>query len=218
MVYKRRSYTRKPYTFKKKRVVARKKRYVRKILSYAAETKHKDTTIAETAITTSGVLFVSIPQIARGTSDNSERIGDSINIKSLRLKWRTYIGSGASPDNVNIVRCVIFQWYDCNVTPVVSDVLESVGAANSYMSQYKWDNKGRYRIIYDRTVSMSKAGTSNYVCTKLITRGFKRQMRYDGALNTDIINNGLYILFISDSGTVDHPFASAELRLNYTDL
>lgn len=189
------------------------KRQAEKILSVAAEKKHKDANAVIQSIDYFGSVNSALNQIARGTSDNGERVGDSIRIKSIQLNWIPI-----AADSTNVLRFIVFQWYDVLVTPTAGDILINVGTVNAPNSLYNWDNKLRYRILYDKRVSLgTTAGNGNGCYKKLITRGFRRDIRYNGAAATDFINNAIYTLVISDSAAVAHPTVSWTLRMNYTD-
>lgn len=186
------------------------------ILKKAAEKKYKDTSVNSISVTTSGTLFDALNLIPRGTSDNSERVGDRITPKALQVRFRTYLTTSAAADRSNMVRCVVFQWFNTSVAPVIADVLEAVGTTNAPQIFYKFDNRLKFRVLYDKTLSLSYEGPSTAMHKSMIIKRM-RPMQYSGPNSTDITSNGLYYFFISDSGVVDHPSVDAVFRLTYVD-
>lgn len=216
VVSRRKRTTRKKVTLAS---IAKNKKACVKIIKTAAEKKHNDVSISATAATAAGTLNTTLNTIIRGTSDYRERVGDQITPKSLQIRFRAY-SQGAAIDRSNFVRLIVFQWYDTVVTPVVADVLDNttsvLSTENAPNAFYNWNNKLKFRVLYDKTLQVSSEGPSTARHTRMVTKGF-RPIRYAGALATDLTSNGIYILYISDSTTVDHPFVNIHMRMNYVD-
>lgn len=100
--------------------------------------------------------------IAQGIAQ-SERIGDKINIKSLRVRMSIYHSTASAIDPVNNYRIVIFKWKLSTAisTPVVGGILQytsgvaslNYGVDSPYLFKNKQDDD--FAILYDKRFSLS---------------------------------------------------------------
>ena len=177
-----------------------------------AETKYRGFNIND-APTTSGI-FTLINSIANGTGD-SDRVGDSIYMKSVIFNFYTSIG-----DSLNTVRAIIFQWLDDSV-PTLPDVLQSGIATDAIVSLYNHDNLfgKKMNILYDKNYTMvSGANNERQVDSGMLTKLAPRKVHYPGSGSAIPDNNRLYLLTLSDSAAVPNPGLNGFIRVRYNDM
>jgi len=104
--------------------------------------------------------------LAPGVGDVGQRIGDKIMIKSVMLRFTLAIALNAqNANNCVTLRCMCFQWHPL-VDGTTANLLSSLplnqvlepGATVTNpdpTSQYKWDSKQDYKILYDKVVQLS---------------------------------------------------------------
>lgn len=212
MVY--RKYTRKTKTVRYRRSSNRKtpytvKRYVKKQLSKIVEYKHLLANVSMNPPNNGTVIgVINIPQ---GVSDQ-ERIGDKITVKSIRLKYSLAIG-----DATNYVRFIIFQWKQNTVytsAPTVPSILASV--TPTIYSQYNWDNRSNFQILYDRTHTLLSNRPNVFVTRRINIKYLAKQLQFVGGSAT-VGSNMIYCLAISDSSAVPNPGILASFDIVYVD-
>ncbi len=116
------------------------------------EFKFHDLNIDDAIVATSGtVSATTCVGIAQGTGE-SERIGRKIMV--AKLMWRYEIqlpNTTDANDTHDDVRMVLYVDFQCNgATAAVDDIIVS----RNYQSFYKRQNRDRFAILFDETVSM----------------------------------------------------------------
>lgn len=158
--YKKKTYAKKRPTYKrtykpKRRTYTRTKRIVKQVIRQQAETKHKEQEL-DFYINTNGFNgtvpsafgIYAFPIPTQGT-DDINRIGNQIFVKSLQCKWFYYGSAG------RLVRIIVFKWLSqINATttePDIQSVLENLqdSAPQNINCLYKKDTK-QFKIMYDR--------------------------------------------------------------------
>jgi len=213
-MYKKR-YTKKTYKPRRKTRTNMRtmvKKTVKREMSKNIETKF---IVGEfTGAITDSVNFNRVSTPAVGTGDN-ERIGDTITVKSLYINY-----SFIADDTTNLVRLIVFQWFQdsSNNPPVAASILEA-SASIHVQAPYSMNNSQNYRILYDRTHTLSTDGSSRVVLAKkYITKIPCRKIVFTNSSgNSANIKKGqIYVLEVSDS-SVSGPDLSCVVKLNYTD-
>lgn len=204
---------------------------VKYVLQKVAEKKFKDCyiqTAAGVGAYAAGTAFLSMCMatggagtgIIQGAGDGA-RLGDSININSINLKYQVYNTQAATAVPTNI-RCMILcdtaQFAAGGGTaPTVADVFESTANIWSPVKDVAYQ---RFRIIYDKIHTCSAAtGGPNAV------RGqFYKKFRLSPANTihftgntgniTDAAKNTFYMMFFTDVATATH---TAYCRMRFTD-
>lgn len=183
------------------------KQYVKSQLSADEELKHYPTVIAPTALSTTGVVQ-DLSVITQGTTSLT-RVGDEVRAQSLDFTVGFIAG-----DATNFCRCTIIEWKmnDSNDAVTLSDVYSNY-LNNPALSQISPTKPNRFRIIYDKTVSVSTAGDG-----AAIIRGhlkLNHAISYNLGANSGI--GHLYMLLSSDSSAVVHPTYSVDADFAYSD-
>lgn len=152
---------------------------------------------------------VSLSDVAQGDADTN-RDGDQLSLTSI--EFRGYIATG---DTTNVLRFIIFQWYpnDSFYPPTASDIL--LTAASGFISPYSHDGRFQFKILYDRSFSMSTNWQPYLTFHKYVTKGFRRKIQYNAGGTTGV--NKIYLLLVSDSSAAPHPTISYYSKLNYRD-
>lgn len=163
-------------------------------------------------ITSAGTLFSVTNTIGKGT-DNNNRIGDEIDLKSIYFRMEINANSTTSYDNV---RAIVVRWYS-DGTPAISDILTTTAATNlRHLSQINYDKRKLFRILYDNTYTLSDSANLDIPAVHVD----KFYIKVPGKCNWDSSNNPVkghvYLLLISDSASL-FPSAAWTVRTKFQD-
>jgi hypothetical protein len=192
---------------------------VRRIVDIAQEPKFFDSKeYAQSATTTPTQLAISaVPQ---GDTD-STRDGDQINLKSLWVKFETYLqGTGGTNDFTDQVRLMIYRYHPMSsgAAPVPATVLQDLSVAQSAtMTPNTWDNRKDYTVILDETFNLSGNGPSDIGFSKKFDWGTPGIPAHFSAGSTTLQTNGLFAMIMSDSLVATHPQFNFYSRVVYSD-
>lgn len=151
--------------------------------------------------------------IVQGDTDIN-RDGDKARMLSLSIRANLIYG-----DTTNVVRMVVFQWYSGSNSIPLENVTEASDASGrQWMSPYKHDHAGKFKILYDKTYSLSNSSHQQYTIRKTIR--FKGKNSYVTFNNgsTTINENAVYVAFVSDSAGIPHPTLNYYYRLRFSDV
>lgn len=182
----------------------RQKMQVKRIAMGDVERKHFDEYQIQTVSSTAVLNELAGDNIIQGT-DQFERVGDKISLEKLEI----YI-SVLAEDKTNFLRYIIFQYKDVN-DPTIDDILKET---TDYTSPYNYDTRQSYKILKDRTFSLTLEGPACAQRFHRISKGIAKSMIYRGTVAQ---KNSLWILLISDSSAVTHPTFEFHARTFYTD-
>jgi hypothetical protein len=189
---------------------------VRQELNSRRQDKFFDTNLSAQNIPSAGTLQ-GLSLVPQGVGQ-SQRVADELFAKSLNVTWEIV---QLNADIYSNSRLIIFQWFpSTNLgVPTTADILQSTGAVGLY-SQYNWEFRLNYRILYDELIAMaglvtSPCGISNISRLNILIKDFKHNFEYHPAATSGI--NQLYLLYISDSAATPFPLFSFASRLEYTD-
>lgn len=156
------------------------------------------------------VTYVSA--LAQG-SDNNNRIGRSI--KLLHFNFNISVVHNASA--VTTVTRIIFvaDIQQNGTAPLMTDLL-SAGATDVNSTYNITTAKGRFRILYDRSVATSN--TAQQVVSLNCVCPFNAHVEYKGTTSGagDAGKNNIYMMCLSDQGT-NHPQVTGYTRIRYVD-
>jgi hypothetical protein len=192
---------------------------VRSLLSRAQEHKFFDSKeYAQSATTTPTQLAISaVPQ---GDTD-STRDGDQINLKSLWVKFETYLqGAGGTNDFTDQIRLMIYRYHPMSSgsVPVPATVLQDLSVAQSAtMTPTTWDNRKDFTVVLDKTFNLSGNGPSDLGYTAKFVWKEPGIPAHFSAGSTTLQTNGLFALIMSDSLVATHPQFNLYTRVEYTD-
>lgn len=209
-----------------------------KKLAKADELKWSDTSVVQT-ISTAGIVtpLLGLPVWGGGNLTRSfSREGNSIVLTDYRFKGLVEIPAPGTPnisDTTNRVRIIIFKTTGTGTTPGIIDILEN-SDINSF---YKMKGKVKYSVMFDRTYNLTNlyqtSGTAVAAIgnsaekwripfnvslgKKLGKAGMKCQYSATSGGGANPVNNALYMLQLSDSGVVAHPFVTYRSRARFLD-
>ncbi len=210
-------------SFKKK---TRTNGYVRSVrysprVSTSAELKFHDLDIDDAVIAAATISQVSCNIIAQGLTE-STRVGRKVTVK--RILWRYEVkGFANTNDNGDVVRVILYLDKQTNkATAAVTDILESA----DYQSFNNLANRGRFRILHDKTFDMQHQaaagdGTTNIFMEThqsfFFVKDVSIPIEYNagaGAI-TEQTSNNIGVLLLSKNA--NSAFFS-KMRLRFSDI
>ena len=181
------------------------KAYVNRVVKRSVETKYYDVTQSDSPSTTPTITQINTVSQGDG-ADN--RDGNVIFGTSLMLR-----GNVAVADTTNIVRVIVFVDKNSNGSaPTASNILQ---VSTDPKSPINIVNRHRFHVLRDMQFSLSTYGPGALNFKEYVKLG-RLRMDFNGS-DTTARMNGLYILTMSDSGSVSHPPCKWYSRLRFTD-
>lgn len=180
-------------------------------LTFASEIKYTNTDFAQ-GISTVGVVYP-LNLVATGNT-NLTRIGKDINVKSVFM--RTTI---TAADNTNVLRYIIFRDSENHgVVPGLADLLDQTGGFGAIptVAPLNMTNAKRFKVYFDRSYGVESAG-GNEIDKVYRKLNFKAHYIGNGATQSDLGKNSLYLLVVSDSNAISHPPVAVGVRVKFTD-
>ncbi len=198
--------------FKRRRRRRRKpavKNVVRRVrrLEKSREFKLIDTQVGATA---QGVVptIVQLTNIVQGLTDIT-RMGTKITITGIQLR---YI---ANDDITNGYRMMVIMDRQTNgVIYTAADLLEDVTTTDVMISPLNRDNKGRFKVLYDRLHLLSVAGVANVQGRRFFR--MNTEVRFDGNAGdiSDLTTNSYSLLHVAQIASMN---PTIFVRLFFTD-
>lgn len=183
------------------------------------EKKFLSLTSTDASIDIAGVL-VHLSAVAQG-DDVSNRTGNDITCDYIDANITlSNLNAGTSLNDAAFLRCMIVQdTQQNNANPTIAQVLESVTPS----SHLNIDNIGRFKVLYDwkgmlnvpNLTGASTMATRKFLHVYKKLYGKSRKIEYTGANATDVHNNNLYAIFITDTDEVGTFFF--DFRMGYYD-
>lgn len=150
--------------------------------------------------------FTPIPQ---GITD-SERVGDTINIKEIEFRWAASMSVGTSLPGGTTFRVTVIQWNQISTSIAFSGVYQGT----PFISAFNHDNveAGNFTVLYDAFKCIGYAGPTND-CDRVTLVPTKKQVEYTAATLNGF--GKIYVL-ISANNTA---YAGIDIASNvhYTD-
>jgi len=215
-----RKFAKKPYrkTYRKK-PSKRFRTAVKKVINSQAERKYLDYAVSFDPIDTLGTLYNigRIGTLAQGVDQNS-RIGIKIHVTSLLIRLAMFIPAIPVADTSVALRFIIFQWMEpYNSLPTINQILNNQFLGTySMLSQYSKENAGKFKIMLDKTYTMSVDGTRQ-INTKWSFSKFKKDLVIANKTPLEPNSGEFYMIVVSDSGASPHPNISFNTRMSFTD-
>lgn len=172
------------------------------------EVKSKDGTLEDLTLSSAGAVF-QLYDISQGTDDD-EKIGDTVTVKSLQLRYNIGVTSGSSESYIRLVMVEIPD--RISVVPAVTDIFESA-AVNTL---YKKDPPVRYKVLSDvvKHVSGFNAGYSPGHLFGVLRPNVKgSRFHFDGTS----AQNEIYLMVLHD-GVTETAKISANFRYKWVDM
>lgn len=175
-----------------------------------SEKKYYDVNQSVTANTTGSIATCS--NIQSGVGAN-QRVGISVKLDSVLLRFLIK-NAGTNPSTA--VRIIVFMDTEqAGIPPVPGDILQVVG----FLSPLKIQNSKRFVVLRDTTIDVN----ADYPYKHLsVYRNYHKttiHMKWQGTtgLLSDMRNNHIYILFISNQDATDAPTVDFYSRIRYYD-
>jgi hypothetical protein len=192
------------------------KTVVNKVLKENKELKFFD--VSSSAFTVgSGATLSLLSGIPQGVAQ-SQRVGDQVELVSLEI---TYEVVQANTDIYSNTRVLIFQWFPNTIlsVPALASILYNTAAIGPY-SQYNWQLRDQYHVIYDKLMSQAGlstavASTTNMSILHHRLTNFRKTVKFSPAVTA--ASNNLFFLFMSDSSIAPFPVGSFAARLLFRD-
>lgn len=154
-----------------------------------------------------------VSQIVQGT-DYTQRVGDSIKIQRIELRFQ--VAKAAAATN-NAVRIMLVRDLDCQgAIPATGDIIANTGSAIAPMSPKKFLNDKRFSVIYDYLHVVS---TTDYCFTDTYTQAHEGHILFLGsAANAASMGKGsLFLVAVADVITTNLPVITFTTRITFTD-
>lgn len=170
-----------------------------------AERKYVDTGDTPT-ITNTGTITL-LNAIAQG-DDVNNRDGNSILCPYIRHRGVVKINSSATATAVRML--IVMDTANQGSTPAVTDVLQSANVT-AYINV---DNTKRFWILFDQLYHLDINGNRQILVDKTIP--IKQHLRYSGSSSTNVLQNAIYSIHISDEAT-NTPTGNMTTRVTWYD-
>jgi hypothetical protein len=183
---------------------------IRKLINI--EEKALDTVQGSQTFDTTGNVY-SLSTVAQGLDYNT-RVGDSIRMQNIEVRWRVYKNSAASQ---TIFRVIMFRDLDgYGTAPTTADVLQAVGAATAPTTPPDFLNRKRFAIVRDEFHTLNNTGDSTVTGTWIVPHN--GHILYLGTTAAASSNGkgSLYLAVVSDEA-LNTPSVAFTSRIVYTD-
>ncbi len=188
------------------------------------ELKFFDLDVDDTAIAATGTIASSsLNLIAQGTDEN-ERIGRKVTIKSVFIRFEVRLPTQTQGANASdVARIIVYQ--DKQANGAAATVLGILESAN-YQSFNNLTNRKRFRTLMDRTYDLVAAAgggdgtTEDYGQVIISDTLFKKvniPIEFNATVGaiTELNSNNIGILTISRTGLAAY---ASKVRIRFTDL
>lgn len=156
--------------------------------------------------------IVKISGIVRA-NDNVSRDGNQVSVTRVDLQ-----GFADVADDSNLVRIIVFQWRDDDIsyTPVAADILQN---AASFYDMYNFTNRHRFTVLWDRTFNVDSTDPAKPFKRSIYGKKLAKVLEYSGATDSSITGkHQIYVLAVSDSGAIAHPTLDMMTRVYFKDM
>lgn len=218
----KKTYRKKAY--KKKPVISKAvKSYVKKAIDMneREDPRYSETIYLDTQIwrgSSNSVNGELTDSMTRGITNLAQLIGSKV--KPYRI-----VGSfTVEPDEntyLSLYRCIIFQDTSTKYAlPSATDVKDN-SDPNFHLSNETYDSEGRFRILYDKTLTVDKAVGPRYHHFKFDVKANMRPIVYseNSLIGTiaECVNNGIFILMTTNTAVDTGVVVNGKVRMYYED-
>lgn len=185
---------------------------VNRVLKAKADYKHTTVIHNANTISASGTVYDLLASLSRGDNPVNQYNGSMIRAKSIRIR-----GVVSSVDAYNVFRIIIFQWFDAGV-PTPAGLINSTTSANAPYGTTFWTNKYSKKVLRDDTILCDPTGMGvQQLLDYYVSASKIRQTYFPTATDIPAQKNGLFMLVVSDSTTINHPQLTFTSEIVYTD-
>lgn len=207
------------------------RRLIQTELSKDVEYKQHSTGVAQTGFyNAAGRYLVHLTEIAQGVAD-TQRVGDELTLKGCHIKLLLRNGLGNVANEMNLARCIVFQYKSQDNAPTISELLlANVPSGNTQgaMSNLNIDYRNIYNILWDETYILDQ-GTPNasnfgnggqivkYIDVDIPLKYAKKKVQYEAASTSNSVN-GLYLMVVGHSASITtDPTVAGSWTVHFTD-
>ncbi len=184
---------------------------IRKLVNIEEKVLEVDYT--STTFTTAGTV-ISLSTVAQGT-DYNQRVGNSIKIQSIDLRYRIFMNTTSGN---TVVRVILFRDLDGYGTAPTPSILmaNGIGTTTAPLAEKNFLNRKRFSILYDYIDTLSPQGERGYATHVHIPH--EGHILYLGSTAAAASNGkgSLYLLVLSDEST-NSPSLAFQSRVVFTD-
>lgn len=199
---------------------------VKQVMNRRTETKFWDEYEVKYAVGGAGSNYVQdLTLVPQGDTDTT-RDGDKLTLTSLKLN---YFIDPQSAQLDHYFRIIILQWHELTAatTPSATSILQNVSTdRDAILSEYTWDYKARFKIMYDRVhyIRPLTTNTGNY-CENIPTQRISKFIKIPRK-TIDYVAGGTngnhHIFMVAFSCAVNgaagaSPYLNYNVRLTYKD-
>lgn len=202
----------------------RQRKEVKQLIIKPMELKYGITNQATRVVGTTALIDY-ITAVSQGSGDN-QRIGDTLNwCGKMEMAVQFHNGAGANSGPWTTFRFIMFQWHP-NSTPVAANILlNGANGAIGVTSRYNHDLRQEYKIILDKVIHLVGNGSSatqpyapnvqRLKVYKISTKKITKRAQFSGG--TTAGTNGIYCLYITDSGAATLPTIEYSFKMFWRD-
>jgi len=182
-----------------------------------------------TAVSTTGVTFLAFARNMQTGDEGDQRIGNKVTLMSQTFRGLIRAPSGVTDEAQNSVRLLIVEnlgytgLSDLSIEDVLQKGVFSVDGTQVFVSPYKTnaaENK-RYRVHYDRVITLNKTDKGYYYFKKRISYGTKNNpgkvLSFATSTSSFPNNHRLCMFCVSDSSLANHPDLTWNVRNIFKD-
>mgnify|MGYP000140011448 CR=1 FL=1 len=204
---------------KRRRVDPAPRRSLKAAILRAAETKQITLGSAATAALslTTTPQFLQLSANTQGVGD-LQHVGDEITPVAYNIHYQL-----AAADTSNICRIVLFQWL-MDTTAAAPDATlwnwnSETGNTEAPLGVLDWSRRSNVNVLYDSGPMAMVFGAANGVKAGKIRIAGKRMRKIKINRGTTSSGTGhLYLMYVSDSGAVNHPSFEFTSQLLFKDM
>lgn len=213
--YRKKTYRKKPASTNYVRKVARIE--ASRMINKQAEHKFGETPnmyLSQVDYSGTSMIWPCFPTLQGGGDQNY--IGTQV-----KPTWITFRGFVEAGDTFDHVRIIVVQWNKGNGDfGDIRDILQFTGNVKAPFSPYNVDQKHRFRVLYDKTLSVQSDTASGRIIApihfNIKTKQLKKIVYKDGA--GTIETGGIYMYAVSDSAVAPHPLLTGSGRTYFVDF
>lgn len=156
-------------------------------------TEFKFNDVSSTTNVTTTAQIIDLTEIAEGTN-NTERVGKSIRLKSLLQRGSARIDASASASALRAI--IVHDMDNTGTAPSVTDILQS----SSFVANINLASSlGRWRVLMDKTLNMSANGTQRVSWKRYIK--LNHHVKYSGSAANSNQKGSLFLVLLSNEST-----------------
>lgn len=166
----------------------------KRVTGRKSETKYGTSQFSAVAFAANVAQLTDLTQIPQNNT-NTGRIGSEVTPKSIQFRYSFLSTANA------IYRVILFQWKPDTVTSAPAQGLLDIGVAGvtpDVYSQYNYNDRRTYVIIYDRTHRQANGLEKNYHSGQVFGKKLPEKMLYNVPAATTGESH-LYLYVIADA-------------------